>query len=322
MRWMILRAFWVGVCLCSLSTQTQGQTKVTTVDVELRTGLIVLDVAVNGTPMKFILDTGTTGFLLSAKAAEELELDKERTGWTPTIRGGATLSRVRVDSLAVGDLIRSGCTCLVMEMPHVTAVVGDDIAGIMGQEFLSQYKVTIDYDQERVSFEWDREHDELFVDPRYGLEVRRPDTSWAFETRPSEPKVAVVLTHASPKADAAVTVQELRGSSLDQVVSVFEEALRAQVEDFEMVSSGKKRYGEKDAYVVEFTGKRNDTETRFRCVLFILNESMCCVTCPAPASVFDEVADDFEKIVESIRFVQQEDDDTEPSPAQGQEGGR
>lgn len=319
MRWIALRVLCVGVCLCSLTTQAQEQTRVTTVDFELRSGLIVLDVAVNGTPTKFILDTGASGILLSAKAAKALELDKESTGWTSTIRGGATLSRVRVDSLAVGDLVRSGCVCLVMEMSHITALAGEDVAGVLGQDFLSQYKVTINYRQERVSFEWRDEQDKLFVDPRFGLEVRRPDTSWAFETKPSRPEFAVVLTHAHPKAGAVVMVQELRGRSLHRDVSAFEEELPERVEDFEMVSSARKRYGEKDAHVVEFTGKKGDTKTRFRCVFFILNESMCCVTCSAPASVFDEVVDDFEKIVESIRSAEPAGADAEPAPARVQE---
>jgi len=86
-----------------------------------------------------------------------------------------------------------------------------------------------------------------------------------------------------------------------------------------MVSSAGKRYGEKDAHVVEFTGKKGDTETRFLFVVFVLNESLCCVTCSAPASVFAEVSDDFDKIIDSIRFAERDGADTEPSPAQVRE---
>jgi clan AA aspartic protease (TIGR02281 family) len=314
MRWIALKVLCVGVCLCSLTTQAQEQTRVTTVDFELRSGLIVLNVAVNGTPMKFILDTGASGVILFAKTAEELELEKESIGWNSTSGGAVSASRVRVDSLAVGDLVRSGCVCLVLELSHISAVAGDDVAGVLGHDFLSQYRITINYRQKRVSFEWRPEQDKLFVDPRFGLEVRRPDTSWAFETKPSRPEFAVVLTHAHPKAGAIVMVQELRGRSLHRDVSAFEEELPERVEDFEMVSSAGKRYGEKDAHVVEFTGKKGDTKTRFRCVFFILNESMCCVTCSAPASVFDEVVDDFEKIVESVRSAEPAGADAGPPP--------
>jgi predicted aspartyl protease len=115
--------------------------------------LLLVDVAVNGgEPRPFILDTGASGTLVDAAAVEE-EAAAERG--TVTVRGAGgeqELALVRLDSLALGGARLLGPTVALGDLTPLAGLLGADVAGILGYDFLGNFVVKVDYENSRVTF--------------------------------------------------------------------------------------------------------------------------------------------------------------------------
>jgi aspartyl protease family protein len=90
------------------------------------------DGAVNGTPVRFLVDTGATTVALPASDAVRLGIDyrKGELGMTSTAGGLVPVYRVRLDSVRLGSIELTGVEGVVLEK-------GLDIA-LLGMSFLNR----------------------------------------------------------------------------------------------------------------------------------------------------------------------------------------
>jgi aspartyl protease family protein len=96
-------------------------------------GDLVADGEVNGTPIRFAVDTGATFITLPAREASRLGLDY-RTGQKivmETAGGNAFAYRVKLDTVRVGNVAVSGVDAVIME--------GDSLpVALLGMSFLNR----------------------------------------------------------------------------------------------------------------------------------------------------------------------------------------
>ena len=112
-----------------------------------------LELAFNGKKRRLELDTGASGLLLTASAAERLGLATQEEGWVGGIGDeGARRSRVaHVAQLTVGSLSFADCTVHIlpprnMEAAHYGGTpFMDEIDGLVGGDLFEQFLLTLDY---------------------------------------------------------------------------------------------------------------------------------------------------------------------------------
>jgi hypothetical protein len=115
--------------------------------------LLLVDVAVNGgEPRPFILDTGASGTVLDAAAAE---VGPEAERGAVTVRGAGgeeEFALAKLDSLALGGARLLGPTVALGDLAPLRELIGADVAGILGYDFLRHFVVKVDYENSRVTF--------------------------------------------------------------------------------------------------------------------------------------------------------------------------
>jgi hypothetical protein len=111
---------------------------------------LIVPVHINGAgPFDFVLDTGATLTCVSRRLAEQLGLDAEpgAVGFGAGIGGAGQVELVRFDSVRIGatqarDMM--GCT---LDLTHFRAL-GTEIDGLVGLNFLREFRVTLDFGQD------------------------------------------------------------------------------------------------------------------------------------------------------------------------------
>jgi aspartyl protease family protein len=101
-------------------------------------GHFVTDGAVNGNPVRFLVDTGATMVALPASEAQRLGIDyrKGQRGFTNTAGGLVPIYRVRFDTVKLGSIELTGVEGVVIEQ-------GLDIA-LLGMSFLNRVEMKRD----------------------------------------------------------------------------------------------------------------------------------------------------------------------------------
>jgi aspartyl protease family protein len=89
-------------------------------------GHFVVEGAVNGAPMRFLVDTGATSVALPGADAVRLGIDyhKGQTSYTKTANGVVRVYRVRLDSVRVSGIELTGVDGIVIEQGLDTALLG------------------------------------------------------------------------------------------------------------------------------------------------------------------------------------------------------
>ncbi len=112
---------------------------------------IIIPVTLNGTvTADLLLDTGSPGLLLSPKLADRLGLIKEEDGNLIVMAGG--IGGTVPAMLAVVDTINVGEATSEFIPAIITDVESGSYEGLVGMDFLSDYKINIDTDREIVIF--------------------------------------------------------------------------------------------------------------------------------------------------------------------------
>jgi aspartyl protease family protein len=101
-------------------------------------GHFVVEGAVNGSPMRFLVDTGATSVALPGAEATRLGLDYRNgpTSYTKTANGVVRVYRVRLDTVRLGGIELTGVEGIVIEQ-------GLDMA-LLGMSFLNRVEMKRD----------------------------------------------------------------------------------------------------------------------------------------------------------------------------------
>jgi predicted aspartyl protease len=114
----------------------------------LEDGTIIVPVTINGTgPFRFMLDTGSTRTVVSAKLTKELRLPVVAQSVLITPSGRDLGVLVQLNRLAIGDSDQFSVKALIGPPEHFTA---DTIDGLIGQDVLASLIYTIDYVRHRI----------------------------------------------------------------------------------------------------------------------------------------------------------------------------
>jgi hypothetical protein len=107
--------------------------------------LIQVQVLANGRPLKFVLDTGASSTCISLDAAERLVLARGQE-IDINLSGDSKGYLTQLSTLAVGDAEVRNLTVVAADfMAGLSAELGITIDGILGHNFWSRYRMTIDY---------------------------------------------------------------------------------------------------------------------------------------------------------------------------------
>lgn len=117
---------------------------------------LVVPVHVNGTgPYSFVLDTGATMTCIDRALAERLELPEaagQRGVGMGIGQGPGALQLVLMDSLRVGHATATDVTGCALDLDRFQAV-GLDVEGLLGLNYLQAFRVTLDFQAERLTLE-------------------------------------------------------------------------------------------------------------------------------------------------------------------------
>lgn len=120
--------------------------------------LIILETLVdNEGPFRFVLDTGAGATVISPALAEKLAIEPD-DGQAPrkaTGAGGSVDVRMgKVKSIGVGEAKIDELAVVIMDLSGIGRAIEMEIDGIIGYNFLKMFRVTIDYPQQTVTFEF------------------------------------------------------------------------------------------------------------------------------------------------------------------------
>ena len=281
----------------------------TTVDFELKANLIILDAHINGHPARLVLDTGAGATLLGTALAERVGLEEVQKLSAQGAGGEFSMSMVRVDSLAVGDVEVRDLTCMVGDIGGINDRLGGGIAGVVGYDFLSRSTIAIDYRARQVTFEpyaSDADGDRFTLDgDRYvhhgwKVQLDRPDASWSFVTDNPLPAMLVVVE----RGDVKVTLQarELQGLALDDLLPSLESSLTMQVGDYTELARTSFTLDGVSALRIDYRGITDDGERRCFCVALTRDGHFFTLIGAAPVDGWSEVETPLEAIARTLHL--------------------
>ena len=136
-----------------MATPTNGL-DTQTIPFELKLNLITVDVAVNGVMKSFVLDTGASATVVSQRTADELKLPRAQMEMQAvSCRGDVASTPVQVERLSVGGMEMHDLCCPAVDMDSLIQPLKGEISGVLGYDFLSKFRTTIDYRARELTFE-------------------------------------------------------------------------------------------------------------------------------------------------------------------------
>jgi len=116
-------------------------------------GAVIVPVTIQGLgPFPFMLDTGSTHSVISEDVVRRLGVSAVARSRLQTSTGSATVPIVEIASAEVGGAVAPRLQASVLTKLDLK-VAGEDIAGVLGQDFLSARHFTLDYAHRRLT--WD-----------------------------------------------------------------------------------------------------------------------------------------------------------------------
>ncbi|HKV39495.1 MAG TPA: aspartyl protease family protein [Blastocatellia bacterium] len=122
-------------------------------------GLISLETRLNGTHvLNAILDTAASSSVISTAAVKRLDMDASIIkGETVQVVGAAGISDdvplLMLHDCEVADLQQTNMRALVLDFAAINETSGFEQGGILGGDFLTHFKITLDFDRGRVALE-------------------------------------------------------------------------------------------------------------------------------------------------------------------------
>ncbi|MBK3493831.1 aspartyl protease family protein [Viridibacillus sp. YIM B01967] len=125
----------------------------TTLDFEIKNKLIVLKCNINDVNRTFILDSGAPKVILNSKYQERMNYEKyegrELKGATGVI---SQIVQKKIDRLCCGNVEKRDIESLVMELSQLEEAIQDEVYGLIGYDFFSEYNVYLDYPNLKLGF--------------------------------------------------------------------------------------------------------------------------------------------------------------------------
>ncbi|MFQ5776922.1 MAG: TIGR02281 family clan AA aspartic protease [Terriglobia bacterium] len=116
--------------------------------------IILVPTFVNGRgPYDFVLDTGASVTVLSAALAQSIGIKSggAKEGMGCGAGGKVELSTGHVKSLAIGGAKQENLQVAIADLSALSQAVGAQLEGIVGYNYLKDFKVTIDYSKTSLS---------------------------------------------------------------------------------------------------------------------------------------------------------------------------
>lgn len=289
----------------------QAQAQTVTIPFQLRVNLIVLKITINGISKSFILDTGASSTVIDSKTADELGLAKIGKGEAVVAGTQIPVSIVQVDSIGIDSVVLHDFLCGAANIRNIKALLGEDISGVLGFDFLSKFKITIDYLAKRLIFDLYQGipgdtiaviGDTCWI-PKFG-KVIKPELSWEFSTDTPQRQIRLILYNTQVTGTVQIQDHELQGIPLKSAIPFIEQSLRTQIEGYETIKDTTSELEGREIYVLEYEGREEGTNLRFKHIFIKVKDNLFSITCYAPTSLFALLEQDFEKIIHSIQFAE------------------
>jgi len=127
------------------------KSKAVAFDFIANTSLVVLPVTINNDgPYRFLLDTGASNTVLSAMVADNLGIRPGRSDTLLTAGGNLPVTVRTIDTLQVGTARLEKVEIAVANFPLMKTL---NVDGVLGGDYLRQFKISIDYDNKLVEIE-------------------------------------------------------------------------------------------------------------------------------------------------------------------------
>ena len=115
--------------------------------------LLLIDVHLNGRgPFQFAIDTGTSTTAITPQLAKELDIASSPIGAGTTAGAQVDVRAGNIESFQIGGAKIDNMTVVVADFfEMLSAAIGAKLDGIIGYNFLCNYKVAIDYPGETLN---------------------------------------------------------------------------------------------------------------------------------------------------------------------------
>lgn len=163
------------------------------IDAPLVHNIFTLSASLDTTKATFYLDTGANSSLLHAGFAARTGIASGRRMLPMAIRGAGgdeTASLCRFDSLGMGGFTIAGPVLAITQSMKGIGVL-ENVDGIVGNDILERFTVTLDYGKQRVFLEENASLGKVFYPDRSGLQLARKEDG------------SVVVVSAIPDSPAA-----------------------------------------------------------------------------------------------------------------------
>jgi hypothetical protein len=283
----------------------------TTIDFTYQANLIVVRVQINSVFKDFILDTGASRTTMSNALIKELGIKEVEKIKARGVGGEVDASIVRIDSIKVGDIVLKDFSCGVTDFKEICGLIGGGVSGVLGYDFLSQFKVTIDYQAKQLTLDKYKIEPlasfvitgDTFSSPKFKISLVRPNQSWKFNTETPLPMIALIMEQANTSATIRVQAQEMQGPTLDELIPLVESAISAKIDDYKKISDNKKTNKASEYYELEYSGKKDGAEMQFKQVVYKSDMYLYNITYSANISEYKLSIKDFDNIIKSVSFL-------------------
>jgi hypothetical protein len=295
----------------NLSYSAQAFEATTTTGFTYQANLIVVRIQINGVPKDIIFDTGATRTTISNDVIKELGIKEVEKIKAHGVGGEVDASVVRIDSIRIGDIVLRDFSCGVTDFKNLGGLIGKEVSGVLGYDFLSLFKITIDYKAKQLTFDKYKVEPlasyvitgDTFVSPKFKISLVRPNQSWKFNTETPLSMIAVIIEKANTSATIKVQAQEMQGQKLDDLLPFIELAISGKVEDYKKISSNKKTNKAGEYYEIEYSGKKDSVQMQFKQVVYKSAEYLYNITYSANISEYKQSVKEFDSIIKTISFL-------------------
>jgi hypothetical protein len=151
---MPLRAL-IAVFVCLLGCPALARAQEAPVGSQFKNGLIFVDVRVNGASGLFLLDTGAAASVFDPRFAEAAGVSLGRPREIEGRGGDVGARQGQAVQLALAGGAQARISPVVTDLSEASAAMGVPLAGILGEDFLQGFVLTLNYRDQSVSLAGD-----------------------------------------------------------------------------------------------------------------------------------------------------------------------